>query len=707
MNDDGKAAADDRVGFPPQLAERYELIGLLGEGGMGRVFHAVEKMNKRHVAVKVLHAEVANAPGFRLRLGREAQVSRYNIHPAIVQFVEADVDCDPPYIIFDYVGGVSLSRIIKKERPLSKERVLRIGTELADCLGVLHERNIIHRDLKPDNIVTEPNGRCRILDLGIATGDDFTAMTKTGIVLGTPLYIAPEVLLGEKVTPSADIFALGVILLECVSPEDPLAALRDMPIANMLSLRSRSELKFKRPKGCEPALWNIIERLMEPDKNLRPANGKEVLNELSHLAETEESAAKITLFTPPEVPKKMETKETKREKYKGAQPIGGLSKPMRVIPLLIVLICCLFFSNELMQLYHGSKEDFGADSNNHRRTYTSQEFTKMLDDALKPAPLRIDSKALRLVPAGKQRQLILNVLRQRISGSLSRSIGEVKGDLGNIHATLERGVRQRIAMTELFFSHLDGAVGLKEQQAYFFTWHLLLSLNEMGRYLKQLRVVAAKRSLEARLEGKSDIAANVKVQRDVARTKEHQPEELRKVLNKFRYGDEVGKNLREIAIIMDLIEGQICVEFGPVKESEKFFKKCNDNIKEILEVGEHPTAIESLLIYAEINYLMDTFQYSKATEASEKLTFFLLRPSALPRSDVRFHIALSVTTKSLAIHFEPDSGLSVENGIQRFVSLAKDLSPGANGHIVGSMLNKIAERQGSYTAQRVKAMLKQ
>ena len=699
-----KTNAFDGEEFPPQLAERYKCLGLLGEGGMGRVFHAVALMNKRHVAVKVLHTDIANAPGFRDRLRREALVSKYNIHPAVVQFVEADVDSNPPFIVFDYVGGVSLSKLINDKRPLSKKRTMCIAIELAECLGALHERNVVHRDLKPDNIITEPSGRCRILDLGIATGEDFTAMTKAGIVLGTPLYIAPEVLLGEEVSPRADVFALGVILLECVSPEDPFAALRDMPIAKMLALRSRSELKFKRPKGCEPALWNLIERLIDHDKEVRPANGNEVLKELQLLQGTEESAANITLFTAPKLPaQKVKDEKSETPTKPKIQQVPSSSK----VPLIGLFVLCLL-SIFFYLHYRKSGTPVAKETNSTRRqSYTGAQFRKLLEKELlkQPAPLKINTKALRLVPAGEQRQLILRVLYRGLDKSLGNTLGEVRGELGPVHEQLVQELRKKVALIELFFTHLDKAENLAAQGAYRFTWRILVALNEAGRYVKQLRVISAKRGLEARLKGKGNMVKFRRLQSDFAHTRDTFPLQLRKVLNKFRQEGKASQTEKIISTLMDIMDAQLYVEFGPAKDAEKVIARCKKFIRKIVKPGEHPPAVEVLLIYVEAIYSFDTFQYEKAHGAAMRLLPFLQVDSGLKGRDTRTSVAMHITMKNLAIYFEPDSGLSVEKGITRFVSVAKTLNPIAKRHIAGGIINKIAAKQGPTTAQRAKALL--
>ncbi len=207
----------------PSRIGRYVIRRLLGKGGMGRVYHAWDPLMDRDVALKVLHPRLAARPAFRDRFVREAQSAGRLRHPNIVTIYELGEADGIPYIAMEYLEGRDLHRIIRERAPLSLRERLDIIVQACEALGYAHAQGIVHRDIKPSNIRVLDDGRVKIMDFGIAKVESRHLYTKTGFLIGTPRYMAPERIRGprEKVDGRADIFSLGVVMYELLFYRHP------------------------------------------------------------------------------------------------------------------------------------------------------------------------------------------------------------------------------------------------------------------------------------------------------------------------------------------------------------------------------------------------------------------------------------------------------------------------------------------------------
>ncbi|MEW9532663.1 protein kinase [Microbispora sp. NPDC049125] len=195
---------DDRLG-------PYRLLRRLGEGGMG-VVHLALDPHGRQVAVKVLRPEVAGDDVARRRLSREVETMRRVRNPHIAEVVDADVTGQRPYIVTRYVPGRALDEIIKKDGPLPLDALLKVARGVAEALAAVHASGVIHRDLKPGNVLML-DGRPVLIDFGIAQAVDATRLTQTGMFIGTPGYLAPEIIEGHEAGPEVDVHAWAGTLL--------------------------------------------------------------------------------------------------------------------------------------------------------------------------------------------------------------------------------------------------------------------------------------------------------------------------------------------------------------------------------------------------------------------------------------------------------------------------------------------------------------
>ena len=220
---------------PQHLSDRYELGEILGFGGMSEVHLARDLRLHRDVAVKVLRADLARDPSFYLRFRREAQNAAALNHPAIVAVYdtgEAATSSGPlPYIVMEYVDGVTLRDIVHNDGPMPPRRAIEVIADACQALNFSHQHGIIHRDVKPANIMISNTGAVKVMDFGIARAiaDSGNSVTQTAAVIGTAQYLSPEQARGEPVDARSDVYSLGCVLYEILTGEPPFVG--DSPVA--------------------------------------------------------------------------------------------------------------------------------------------------------------------------------------------------------------------------------------------------------------------------------------------------------------------------------------------------------------------------------------------------------------------------------------------------------------------------------------------
>ena len=214
---------------------RYQLTSRIATGGMGEVWRAEDTVLDREVAVKVLKQEYADDPTFRARFEAEARNAAALHHPnvaSVFDFGELNDDDGSghrrPFLVMELVPGQPLSVLLRGGEPMPPERASEVVAQAADAIAAAHTLGIVHRDVKPANLLVTPDGIVKITDFGIARAADGAAITQTGQIIGTPHYISPEQAEGQPATQASDIYALGVVLYECLAGRRPFA--RDTPI---------------------------------------------------------------------------------------------------------------------------------------------------------------------------------------------------------------------------------------------------------------------------------------------------------------------------------------------------------------------------------------------------------------------------------------------------------------------------------------------
>jgi len=243
----------------------FEILELIGRGGMGEVYRARDSRLKREVAIKVLPAALARDPDRIARFEREARAASALNHPNIVHVYDIGHDNDVHWIATELVAGESLAASIERG-PVAPRKAIEIAAQLADGLAAAHAAGIVHRDLKPANLMLTRDGRLKILDFGLAkqrhTAADSTTLdlTDEGTVMGTAGYMSPEQVRGEEVDQHSDLFSFGVILYEMLSGKRAFVGASSVEVMHAV-------LKEKPPEmpEVEPALDRIVRRCLEKD----------------------------------------------------------------------------------------------------------------------------------------------------------------------------------------------------------------------------------------------------------------------------------------------------------------------------------------------------------------------------------------------------------------------------------------------------------
>jgi eukaryotic-like serine/threonine-protein kinase len=262
----------------PLVIGPYRLRGQLGVGGMGRVFLGVSE-GGRPVAVKVVRADLAADPEFRTRFRREIDVARRVSSQFTAPVIDADVDSPAPWLATAFVAGPSLADAVSEHGPLPVKALLELAAGLAEGLRAIHAAGVVHRDLKPTNVLLAPDGP-RVIDFGISRAIEASALTHTGMVVGSPGFMSPEQAEGLEVGPPTDIFSLGAILAYAATGEGPFGA-GSTPALVYRVVHNQPSLD-RVPAEVRP----LVERCLAKDPSQRPT-ARELLAETSALEPVE------------------------------------------------------------------------------------------------------------------------------------------------------------------------------------------------------------------------------------------------------------------------------------------------------------------------------------------------------------------------------------------------------------------------------------
>jgi eukaryotic-like serine/threonine-protein kinase len=271
----------------PLLDGRYRVLRHLGSGGMASVLLCQDERLGREVAVKRLHAD--SPADVEQRFLREAKLGASLNHPNLVSVYDTAVDDEGVLIVMEYVPGESLASALR-HGPLGPRRVARMARELGGALDHAHTHGVVHRDVKPANVLLRNDAVTKLVDLGIATASDATRITRSGTVLGTAAYMAPEQLEGREPGPPVDIYALAAVCYETLAGRRPRDGKTPVEIAHAISSRPAPDLRDHWP-AASPAVAEILRRGMARDPAERPESAGQLAGELARALEEEPRTA--------------------------------------------------------------------------------------------------------------------------------------------------------------------------------------------------------------------------------------------------------------------------------------------------------------------------------------------------------------------------------------------------------------------------------
>lgn len=262
------------------IAERYELLELIGQGGMADVYLAQDIILNRTIAIKILRTSLAKDPIYVTRFQREASAAAALSHRNIVEIYDVGEDEDKYYIVMEYVPGTTLKELILKRGAVHYIEAIDIMKQIVSGIAKTHQLGIIHRDLKPQNILVTDSGVAKIADFGIASMQSLAQVTQTDVIMGSLHYLAPELARGEKATAQSDVYALGIVFYELLRGEVPFNGESPVNIAlkhMQEDLPSLLDFNPSIPQSVE----NIVIKATAKNLNDRYQSAAEMLDDIN------------------------------------------------------------------------------------------------------------------------------------------------------------------------------------------------------------------------------------------------------------------------------------------------------------------------------------------------------------------------------------------------------------------------------------------
>ncbi|NNH22983.1 serine/threonine-protein kinase, partial [Pseudokineococcus marinus] len=266
---------------------RYELVDRVAVGGMGEVWAARDEVLGREVAVKILKEEFTGDPGFLERFRAEARHSAGLSHPNIAGVYDYGEVEGSAYLVMELVPGAPLSDLIAREGPMDPLRAVRVMAQAASGLGAAHAAGVVHRDVKPGNLLITPDGDVKVTDFGIARAGDQAPLTRTGQVMGTAQYLAPEQAMGRPALPASDVYALGVVAHEMLTGERPFTG--DSQVA--VAMAQVNDAPPPLPDHVPDGVRELVEVCLRKDPARRPADGSQLAAVAAALGRGDEAGA--------------------------------------------------------------------------------------------------------------------------------------------------------------------------------------------------------------------------------------------------------------------------------------------------------------------------------------------------------------------------------------------------------------------------------
>jgi serine/threonine-protein kinase len=264
------------------MLDHYRLEAEVARGGMSTLFRATDVRNGCKVAVKVPHPEMEADPVLIERFRREEEIGQELDHPGIVKTFDGE-ERSRRYMVIEWVEGRLLRSIMNEERPFPVDRAVKLILAICDALDTMHKHGVVHRDLKPENIMVDDHDRIKVIDFGIAMKEDARRITHASVTpaLGTPDYISPEQVKGQRGDQRSDVYALGAMLYEMLTGQPPFIGPNPLAVLNERLLIDPKPARELNPE-ISPELEEILFRALERDPRHRYSTAAEMAWELEH-----------------------------------------------------------------------------------------------------------------------------------------------------------------------------------------------------------------------------------------------------------------------------------------------------------------------------------------------------------------------------------------------------------------------------------------
>src|SRR6202521_3376731 len=287
------------------LADRAEILDLLGQGGMGAVYKARDTELERFVALKLIRPDLASNPEILRRFKQELILAREVTHRNVIRIFDLGQAKGFKFITMEFVEGRDLRAVLRERGKLPPDETVRIIAQVCRALESAHAAGVVHRDLKPQNIMLDVKDRVYVMDFGIAHSLETPGITQTGALIGTPEYMSPEQAKGIKVDARSDLFALGIIFYEMLTGISPYKA--DTALATLLK---RTQERPQSPAEVDPAIpqaiSDVVMKCLEIDRDHRYSTAREILEDLGHEMPTSVRTVASTLPPTTAAPKPTE-----------------------------------------------------------------------------------------------------------------------------------------------------------------------------------------------------------------------------------------------------------------------------------------------------------------------------------------------------------------------------------------------------------------
>jgi eukaryotic-like serine/threonine-protein kinase len=327
---------------PGDRIDHYTVMQKLGHGGMSEVYHAQDSQRQREVVLKFPHEDMAGDPATYERFRREIQIGELLTHPNIQKLYALQGDHLDPYLVLEYVDGVTLREVLRKEHRLPSDKAVALALQIAQALAYAHKHHVFHRDLKPENIIVTPECCAKVMDFGIAFVEGARRVTwgQMSAQVGTPDYMAPEQIKGHRGDQRTDIYALGMILYEVLAGRLPYCGDNALVVMNQHVTASPPPLsQFARQ--VSPALEETVMAAIRRSPDARWPSMEAFATALQHPEQVDVAALQAA-----------------REEQETSAGDGGLSEQLglptwQVILIVIAVIVGLITFGALVQVLHG------------------------------------------------------------------------------------------------------------------------------------------------------------------------------------------------------------------------------------------------------------------------------------------------------------------------------------------------------------------